>query len=155
LGAGLLATAAVPSWRWARLLTWPTLGFAPDAHPPMLTSTTTEQSLGNSFSIPVAVLPFSTLSARDASRPPIGERVSNELRGYLSRNSLLRVASLDVTRHIEVAVSNPSRWSKAGVRYIVTGSVEEGPKKLRLRMDVTDVSNNFHVWSDELEYASD
>lgn len=118
-----------------------------------LRSTAEDKSPGSSFSIPVAILPFTTSTPDHAAGHAIAEQISDELRGYLSRFSLLGVVPGHAGPQIEVASSSLNDWSNARRRYVVSGSLETQDQTLRLRVDLIDEAKNLLIWSQTLDYT--
>jgi TolB-like protein/Tfp pilus assembly protein PilF len=92
----------------------------------------------------VAVLPFKYGGA-DASLTALAEGLTEEIVTGLSRFSYLRVISRSAT------VDSRSAGKQLGARYVMEGSLRQAGTKLRLAVQLVDVTSGAHLWAENFE----
>jgi TolB-like protein len=108
-----------------------------------------------SADLPIAVLPFASLSAPPANNY-FAEGLSEELMSALARVKGLRVvARSSIAAFRNTALDAREVGSRLGVRAIVEGTVRQADDRLRLTVQLVDASNGCYLWSERYERELD
>lgn len=103
----------------------------------------------------IAVLPFSNLSP-DEANAYVASGVHEDVMVHLSRIDDLQVtAKTVVARYGAEPDDFPSIGSELGVQFILTGSVRKAADKVRVTVQLVDVSANQTVWAEDFEQEVD
>ena len=111
-----------------------------------------ETTSGESGSRPsIAVLPFTNMSA-DADNEYFCDGLAEELLNALSKIDDLRVAARTSAFWFKGKSANISEiGAKLSVNHILEGSVRRSGNRLRISVQLVNVADGFHLWSDRYD----
>ena len=100
----------------------------------------------------IAVLPFENLSD-DKQNSYFADGVQDQILTDLSKISDLKVISHTSVRQYKSGISRNMReiGRQLGVAYILEGTVQRGPDRLRITANLIDARNDSHVWAESYE----
>ena len=99
----------------------------------------------------IAVLPFVNLSA-DNENDYFGDGLAEEILNALSQVENLRVAARTSAFSFKGKTAEVSEIAaKLNVASVLQGSVRRAGKRVRVTVQLVDVSNGFHLWSDRYD----
>jgi len=99
----------------------------------------------------VAVLPFKC-SGANADLTALAEGMTEEIITGLSRFSYLRVIARSSTARFKGEVADVrAAGNELGARYVMEGSLRQAGSRLRLAVQLVDVSSRAHLWAETYE----
>lgn len=99
----------------------------------------------------IAVLPFENLS-NDPQQAYFSDGITEDIINHLAKVSALKVKSRTTTEQYK----NPDKTipvigRELGVSYILEGSVRKADKQVRIVVQLIDVKNDIHIWSETFD----
>lgn len=99
----------------------------------------------------IAVLPFENLS-NDPQQEYFSDGITDDVINHLARISALKVKSRTTTEQYKKPDKTiPVIGHELGVSYILEGSVRKAGNKVRIVVQLIDVKNDVHVWSETFD----
>lgn len=139
----------------AVLLLWNFLTLVPDKpSQSTVTANTTDKPLTTDAiakTPSIVVLPFKNLSD-DQKQEYFSDGITDDIITDLSQVSSLRVIARQSAYHykdINVNLNDVAR--ELDVNYIVEGSVQKAGNRIRINVQLTDVSKGYHIWADRFD----
>jgi len=109
------------------------------------------KALNNPFEKSIAVLPFTNLS-NDPEQEYFGEGVGEEILNSLSSLKDLKVASRSSSFQFKGRNINLEEIrEKLGVNTVLHGSIRKQGRRLRLMVQLINVEDGFHLWSEKYD----
>lgn len=112
---------------------------------------TSALSTASAFEVAIAVLPFANLSAAERN-DYFAEGLVEELMGALARLSGVRIAARSSSyafRNAELDAREIGR--RLEVEALIQGSIRQWEDRLRLAVQLVDVADGCHLWSERFE----
>jgi len=99
----------------------------------------------------LAVLPFA-LHSKDESKEYISLGMTQNITNALSRSSEIFVISYSSAKKAAATLADPASISKAlGVKYLLTGSIQQIGENLRVNVELVDAVDGNNVWVDQMD----
>ena len=99
----------------------------------------------------LAVLPFA-LHSQDESKEYISIGMTQNITNALSQSSEIFVISYSSAKKAAETLADPASISKAlGVKYLLTGSIQQMGENLRVNVELVDAVDGNNVWVDQMD----
>ena len=99
----------------------------------------------------LAVLPFA-IHSKDESKEYISIGMTQNITNALSQSSEIFVISYSSAKKAAETLADPASISKAlGVKYLLTGSIQQVGENLRVNVELVDAVDGNNVWVDQMD----
>ena len=99
----------------------------------------------------LAIMPFKYHS-EDQSKEYISLGMTQNITNALSRSSEIFVISHSSAKKAAETLADPAKIAKAlGVKYLLTGSIQQMGENLRVNVELVDAANENNVWVDQMD----